>query len=248
MIKPTATKKGKSVDLIDLQMIPPCVKPDNAGLYWKEINHFKLADSLRNALLDHSWNVTNERYIVSKDSYDFACSFGIDFPKEEENLLFTPHIGVVNSNARRFSTRWFAGVVTPNLGVGVVLFKGDSRKHGPNFLISKENERFVKQCKKAMPRFLERINSLKSTPVSEPEIVRALILCGRSGIIPWSRIGDADRTSQRITNRWGLLVSICHQIERGPPLLQMMRKLRAKRIIETAGTHNIGKYERSVEL
>lgn len=238
MIRPHATSRLVPINQWDA--IPVTPKPQGVTGKWRVVSHIDAINSLIRMIEDHGWLPGVPEVILSKDNRDCAVTCLVDFPAREPEEEFSHCVCLINQRLPRPTLRFLTGVMVGK--VGVVFSRSSRRNVGGK--LSEAMTGFATEFRRIYPLAEGRISLMKKTPMPDAEAVRVLITCGRRGLLPWSRVGLADRLFREgDRTRWGLTLAVCAAVGRSPCFQQVKLQKRAKDLFRGFKSHKMREWE-----
>jgi hypothetical protein len=201
-------------------------KPKTRGSYWQGMPHINLVEILTDAIVKREWEILKIEIALSKDTQDMTFAFTIHIPKiklpEEHDLS----LGIITSNARRFSMRFYWGVINPE-GIGMLLGEIESgKKHTTSFDLASEIFNILNLLHNRAKKANSRISDLVESKLDL--IMQHSIVCeaGERQMLPWSRIGQARElmgisNNHPTANAWKMYECFCRIVQKSPVFKQM---------------------------
>ena len=121
-------------------------RPTKAGAYWQGIPHGALVNTLADEIRSRGWDVTEQRFSLSKDKGDLAGAFGLNI--KDVNLPEGQYLslGFLTSNMMRRSLMVVVGskvaVCNNGMATGEIVMQ---RKHTSGFNLIGEIESALDQ-------------------------------------------------------------------------------------------------------
>ena len=226
---------GANTTLEDLQRIP-LERPPKAGAYWEGVPHGALVNTLSDEIRSRGWNITDQKFSLSKDKGDLVGAFGLEIKGVDAPEGQTLSLGFTTSNMMRMSLKLLVGtqvtVCLNGMATGEIVMQ---RKHTHGFNMFQEIESSLDQYIPRAQKINHIVKSFQECEISDKVTDRILMEAGRSRLMPWSRIGAVDKEYRKPTfaehgkgTSWALLNAFTHTVKRNPPLQQMdqMNKFR----------------------
>ena len=219
---------GANVSDQDLNSIP-LERPQKAGNYWEGIQHGTLVHAFKDEIRSRGWNITEQRFSLSKDKADLAGAFSLEIEGVDPPEGQTLSIGFITSNAMRIATKVLVGanvmVCRNGMATGEIVMQ---KKHTHGFNLFQEIENSLDQYIPKAQKINHIVTSLRETELSATNADRVLMQAGRNRLMPWSRIGAVDKEYRNPTfaehgkgTSWALLQAFTHTVKRNPPMQQM---------------------------
>ena len=222
--------KGNTT-LKELKLIEP-VEPFGVGKYWQGISHHKLLNTISTLAQDRKWNTQYWTIGVSRDKQDLAASLILEIPGLYPKTLC---LGVVNSNARRYSLQFYGGVYFLADKVGIVLSRDDtSHKHTLGVKLEGEIEAALNVFHQSASSFEAKILELEKTWITTNQAAVALSEAGIGEMIAWSRIGKITGMFHKNNRQtaWSLLSQFAKVAQRSPVMSQMKSVYEFLQVVE----------------
>jgi len=230
------TVYNKNVDQDVLNEVE-LVRPERARKYWCGIKHGDLVENIKNKLIDKNFTIDGEAYSLNNAKTDLVGGFDVSHPTINPGGGQTLSFGFSTSNAMMKKLQIYVGskisVCTNGFVTGEVVM---DRKHTINLdLLTALDEALVNYMEKAtqIPVITKGLVEYELTQRQSDLI---LMHAGRSGVLPWSRIGQVEKeyrhptyADHNVKSSWGLLNAATHIIKQSPAQLQMsqMNQIRA---------------------
>lgn len=175
----------------------PVTAPADPGKLWQGVSHGDLMTHLLAEAVDRGIerDVKESRYWVSPDGGEMAAAVCVP----GGTAAAVPYLGVVASTTQRRVLTVFSGTVDPATRAATVPAVM-SRSKDPKWMYTTHFDpdyvaaKVWKWWAAAQKEYKDVNRILAAAEVSNPLRDRLLMAVGRKGILPWSRIGVADRT------------------------------------------------------
>lgn len=199
------------------------------------VQHGELVDLICAQLKHRGWGVTDFRGTLTEDRRDLACSIGVGGTKLSK--YFTPHLGVMATYSRKFAARFFCGGVRAGNADETPLVAGfftvdvpsltDDPAKAAGWIVDGWAETLGKT---RLDDVAAAVSRKRYTPNRKMEL---LFRVGRTGVIPWSRVGLADAFLRRTgeAQGWAFYRIVADMIGAGPPVKQMTHLDRLRGIV-----------------
>jgi hypothetical protein len=217
-------------------------KPPAAGPAWRGVPHAALMGEVIKAAAQKGIQAFGElRLHLERGGADMACSIPLSHAGP---LGFTPHLGIITSNAMKQGLTFYAGAVEDETGTPVVVDRltGGTRKewmYTKNFDIQAVCQEAIRWWDEAVYKVGVVTAIIQSREIWDAEVPQLLYSAGREDVIPWSYIGQVDgewHTDGRLRgNGWILARAGAAAVGKSSPMKQMPRLLRFYQML--AGLH-----------
>jgi len=203
--------------LPDLPDPPP---PPGAGPRWRPAGHVGLVRAVLAAAADRGWRLSNFKHHLAAGGADLAASWDAEAAWVEPPPGAAFSVGVVNSNARHFALRLYAGLRYSKEGFGLALAEVPLGRHTAGHDPEAEVREAVRGLN--LRRLAAAVARLEKAVLSERRAAEVLVTAGRRRLLPWGRLGRAElcwRHGEKTA--WRLLRCLARECARNPPLRQL---------------------------
>lgn len=213
----------QSLSLTELKRIP-CIRPEGAGCHWQGNPHHELVGEIIATAETLDYQIVETTIVTNTDHSEMVASFTLSNPR-----LTTDYgpmsVAVSTSNNRRKATSFHHGIIAGEIGVPLGLYPIRAR-HTTRTFSERNVFQIIRDLLKRLPGIVKHYPStimrLIRKSLTQEEIQQHLISMGREKIIPWSRIGLADRIiGTGSSSAWATLLALCNVTRLNPPLTQL---------------------------
>ena len=217
-------------------------RPTKAGAYWQGIPHGALVNTLADEIRSRGWDVTEQRFSLSKDKGDLAGAFGLNIKDVNLPEGQSLSLGFLTSNMMRRSLMVVVGskvaVCNNGMATGEIVMQ---RKHTSGFNLIGEIESALDQYVDKANKSSGIVAGMRETELSPTQSDEILMEAGRQRLMPWSRIGAVDKEYKNPTfaehgrgTSWALLNAFTYTVKRNPAMEQMNQMNRFRELLPTA--------------
>ena len=217
-------------------------RPTKAGAYWQGIPHGALVNTLADEIRSRGWDVTEQRFSLSKDKGDLAGAFGLNIKDVNLPEGQSLSLGFLTSNMMRRSLMVVVGskvaVCNNGMATGEIVMQ---RKHTSGFNLIGEIESALDQYVDKANKISGIVAGMRETELSPTQSDEILMEAGRQRLMPWARIGAVDKEYKNPTfaehgrgTSWALLNAFTYTVKRNPAMEQMNQMNRFRELLPTA--------------
>lgn len=216
-------------DLAALRKVKVTAPPRGQGKLWQGVQHGTLVD----AVMDHGrdehgfvFDRTKIALFTTDDGGDMAVTVPVKGGTEFDRLGLTPHLGLIASNRQTEVLTAFCGAVGDGLlFVNARLSRNkDTRwNYTTHFDLSYVKETIWRWWVRQLPSVLADRRRLEEAEASPGRVNNILMAVGRKELLPWSRVGSADRAFRREGGKTllDLCRAVCVPLSLSNPIAQL---------------------------
>jgi hypothetical protein len=189
-----------TMDLAGLRKVPVGTPPRGSLKIWQGLQHGKLVDAVMDHGRDHHAMVYDRagvRVWATDDGGDAAVSVPVGSGREFDKRGLVLHLGLVASNRQTEVLTAFCGAVGADglLFVNAKLSRNKDAQwmYTVHFDLDYACETIWKWWKRQVPTVLTDYDRLAAAEASVGRVNNILMAVGRKEILPWSRVGQADK-------------------------------------------------------
>jgi hypothetical protein len=198
-----STTRRPTVTLSDLRKVPVTQPAHGPGKIWQGVQHGQLVDRL----MDHARDTLGltcdrsmSKFWTTKDGGDMAAALCV--PAEKSGIAklgLVPFLGLAASNRQEMVLTAYAGAVEE--GTGAALIPGRLKRNKDAKWMYTTSFDFDYVCRVVWKWWFSQMVDVEETyermtygpAVSPGRLNNVLMTIGRKKILPWSRVGTADR-------------------------------------------------------
>lgn len=188
------------MDLTALRKVEVTTPPRGQGKLWKGVQHGTLVDAVMDHGRDaHALTYDRSRVAVwtTEDGGDCAVTVPVGGGREFDRRGMTPHLGLIMSNRQTEVLTVFCGAVG-NDGLKFVNSRLSRNKdvrwnYTIHFDVGYVRAAVWRWWLRQLPAVLDDRQRLEQAEASPGRVNNILMAVGRKELLPWSRVGGADR-------------------------------------------------------
>ena len=215
----------------------PLEKPEGAGKLWGGVSHGALLTALKREFKRHGAKTAPAKAEAYRGDADVVVCFRVAFA----GGLVAPEgwdfaVAFTQSNARRHKPWFYLGIQNKLTNTGVVFARVEGDRHTKGTNVNVMARRVCRELASCAKKGLRAWAKADAETPTENEYNAILIKLGRKQIVPWSRVGRADRLFHGVKESLQDLIVVSGVvIGMNPPIKQPLMLLNAFKCIAANG-------------
>jgi hypothetical protein len=218
-------------------------KAPGAGSRHVPVRHIELVEMIEEAMLRNSWKIGRSKFFLTGNGMGLAASWEFSGVGTRTGDPFAiQSLGIVTSNDRSRQLRLWPGTVLTGSNTAFVLDEFIIGKHSTGIDLKSGIEEAFDYCREKAAKMPISIDKFKKTGFACGEWNEFILLVARMGILPWSRIGVADRLHTGLgvldeccgvkRTKWRALHALAVAAAHGPTMEQLPTLAKLRSMVE----------------